>query len=126
MRTSPAISILEDSGYSECLDRLSASGGVPRPLATYRLQLNANFRIADAERLLPYVEALGITHLYVSPLLQARAGSGHGYDITDHNQINSELGSEQDVRRLARALKQRGMGLVLDLVSNHVGVGDHN
>src|SRR5207248_2281080 len=75
MRTSPAISILEGSGYSECLDRLSASGGVPRPLATYRLQLSADFRFADAERLLPYLDALGVTHLYVSPILQARAGS---------------------------------------------------
>ena len=126
MRTSPAISILEGSGYSECLDRLSASGGVPRPLATYRLQLSADFRFADAERLLPYLDALGVTHLYVSPILQARAGSTHGYDITDHNQLNPELGSERDLRRLARALKQRGMSLILDLVSNHVGVGNHN
>src|SRR5436853_2663478 len=72
MRPSPAISIFESSGYSECLDRISAIGGTRLPLATYRLQFNAKFRFADAELLRGYLVSLSISHCYGSPLLQAR------------------------------------------------------
>lgn len=122
MRTSPTILLPESTGYSECLDRLSASGGVARPLATYRLQFNADFHFQQATALLDYLQDLGITDCYASPVLTARAGSTHGYDITDHNQINPELGGEREFRNFTQALKQRGMGLLLDLVANHVGV----
>src|SRR5437764_953238 len=88
--------ILESSGYSECLDRLSARGGETRPLATYRLQFNRNFRFEEARQLVGYMHALGVSHCYASPILKARAGSMHGYDITDHNRINPEIGSEQE------------------------------
>ena len=126
MSTSPLTSVFESSGYSECLDRLAATGGVTRPLATYRLQLNSHFRLEDARRLVPYLEQLGITHIYASPLLKARAGSLHGYDITDHDQLNPEIGSLEEFRSLAEALKSRGMGLVLDIVPNHVAVTENN
>jgi (1->4)-alpha-D-glucan 1-alpha-D-glucosylmutase len=124
MRSLPAVHPLEASGYSECLDRLSATGGVTRPVATYRLQFNNHFKFEDAERLLDYLQALGVTHVYSSPILKARAGSMHGYDIIDHNRINPELGGEEGFEKLCRALRQRGMGLVLDLVANHVGVNE--
>src|SRR5579863_6839280 len=110
MRSLPAVQPLETSGYSECLDRLSAAGGVLRPVATYRLQFNNDFKFRDAERLLDYLQALGITHLYSSPILKARAGSIHGYDITDHNHINPELGGEEGFESLRRALNERNMG----------------
>lgn len=126
MQTTPVTPITETTGYSECLDRLSASGGARRPLGTYRLQFNAKFRFADAELLLGYLDALGVSHCYASPVMQARAGSLHGYDITDHNRLNEEIGSEEDFRRLTRELRAREMGIILDLVPNHVGVGRHN
>lgn len=126
MRPAPATSIFESTGYSECLDRISATGGAARPLATYRLQFNATFRFADAELLLGYLDALGISHCYASPLLQAREGSMHGYDITNHNLLNPEIGSEEDFHRFTHELRAREMGLILDLVPNHVGVGRHN
>lgn len=122
MRTSPSILLPESTGYSECLDRLSASGGVRRPLATYRIQFNADFKFEQAVGLLDYLQTLGITDCYASPVLTARAGSTHGYDITDHNRINPELGGEHEFNNFSTALKQRSMGLVLDLVANHVGV----
>ncbi|HZR30199.1 MAG TPA: malto-oligosyltrehalose synthase [Terriglobales bacterium] len=126
MRSSSLASVLESSGYSECLDRLAATGGEIRPLATYRFQFNAGFRLEQARQLVPYLERLGITHIYASPLLQARAGSLHGYDITDHNYLNPEIGSMDDFRALAGDLKSRGMGLVLDIVPNHVAVTENN
>ena len=93
------------------------------PRATYRLQLNNDFTFADAMSLLPYLDDLGISHLYLSPILKARPGSTHGYDTVDHQQINPELGSMDDFRALARAAQQRDMGIILDFVPNHMGVG---
>jgi (1->4)-alpha-D-glucan 1-alpha-D-glucosylmutase len=92
------------------------------PVATYRLQLTAKFGFDDAARLVPYLRALGISHLYASPFLKARAGSTHGYDITDHNALNPELGGEAAFGRLCEALAQAGIGLILDFVPNHMGV----
>lgn len=113
----------EASGLSECLDRLAAHQRTDRPIATYRLQLNHAFRFEDARRLVEYLHALGVSHCYSSPILRARAGSTHGYDITDHNAINGEIGTEEAFRALVAELKSRGMGIVLDVVPNHMGVG---
>ena len=92
-------------------------------MATYRLQFHAGFRFEDARRLAGYLHALGISHLYSSPVLQARAGSLHGYDITDHNRLNPEIGSYEDLEALTGELKSYGMGMVLDFVPNHMGIG---
>jgi (1->4)-alpha-D-glucan 1-alpha-D-glucosylmutase len=94
----------------------------PIPLATYRLQLNRNFTFAQATAIVPYLSALGISHCYVSPCLKARAGSMHGYDIVDHDSLNPEIGSPEDFDRLVTTLDEHGMGLILDIVPNHMGV----
>jgi (1->4)-alpha-D-glucan 1-alpha-D-glucosylmutase len=92
------------------------------PIATYRLQLTADFNFDAAAEVVPYLKALGITHLYASPFMKARKGSTHGYDIVDHTQFNPELGGEAGFERLNAALKQHDVGLILDFVPNHVGV----
>jgi (1->4)-alpha-D-glucan 1-alpha-D-glucosylmutase len=92
------------------------------PIATYRVQLTANFDFDAAASIVPYLKALGITHLYVSPFMKAREGSTHGYDIVDHTRINPELGGDAGFERLSQALKQHHLGLILDFVPNHVGV----
>ena len=91
--------------------------------ATARLQFHAGFTLDDAVPLVPYLAQLGISHLYASPILKARPGSMHGYDIVDHGQINPELGGEPALRRLVAALKAAGLGLIIDIVPNHMGVG---
>lgn len=90
--------------------------------ASYRLQFHKDFGFADAERLVPYLDALGISHVYCSPVTTAAAGSTHGYDVVDPTRINPEIGGEDAFRALAAALKARGMGLILDIVPNHMGV----
>src|SRR5947209_15396752 len=92
------------------------------PLATYRLQLTPNFGFDQAAALVPYLKALGISHLYASPFLKARSGSPHGYDVVDHNSFNPELGGEDAFRRLSAALDTADIGLILDFVPNHMGV----
>ena len=92
------------------------------PIATYRLQLSADFDFDAAAAVVPYLKALGITHLYASPFMRARKGSAHGYDVTDHAQFNPELGGEDGFERLSAALRQHDLGLILDFVPNHVGV----
>jgi (1->4)-alpha-D-glucan 1-alpha-D-glucosylmutase len=92
------------------------------PIATYRLQLTANFDFDAAAAVVPYLKALGITHLYASPFMKARKGSTHGYDVVDHTRINPELGGDAGFQRLSQALKQHDLGLILDFVPNHVGV----
>ena len=92
------------------------------PRATYRIQFHAGFRFADARKLVPYLADLGVSHLYASPFLKARPGSMHGYDVIDHNAVNPEIGTEAELQELIGALKARGMGLVIDLVPNHMGV----
>ncbi len=95
-----------------------------KPLsATARLQFHKGFTMDDAIALVPYFSDLGISHLYASPLLKARAGSTHGYDIVDHNSINPELGGRPALERMVAALHERDMGLILDIVPNHMGVG---
>jgi (1->4)-alpha-D-glucan 1-alpha-D-glucosylmutase len=123
MRTIAGLPAVEPSGLSECLDRLAATQGGHRPLSTYRLQFHRGFRFADARRLVPYLRALGVTHCYASPILRSREGSVHGYDITDHNQLNPEIGTEEEFQEFVRELKSAKMGLVLDIVPNHMGIG---
>jgi (1->4)-alpha-D-glucan 1-alpha-D-glucosylmutase len=91
--------------------------------ATYRLQFHKGFTFRDAEALVPYLARLGVSHLYASPLMQARPGSTHGYDIVDHNRLNPEIGSEAEFEALVAALVAHGMGLIVDIVPNHMGVG---
>jgi len=97
--------------------------GPPFPCATYRLQFSRDFTFRDAERLVPYLHALGVSHVYASPYLKAEAGSSHGYDITDYNALNLEIGSEADFDAMVAALAGRDMGQILDFVPNHMGVG---
>lgn len=97
------------------------------PRSTYRIQFHAEFTLDDAVAVVPYLARLGISHLYASPLLPAAPGSTHGYDITGHDAINPVLGGEAALRRLVAALRAEGMGLLLDIVPNHMGVdGPHN
>ncbi len=91
--------------------------------ATARLQFHKEFTLDQARALVPYFRDLGISHFYASPLLKARPGSMHGYDIVDHNEINPELGGEEALRRLVPELRAQGLGLILDIVPNHMGVG---
>jgi (1->4)-alpha-D-glucan 1-alpha-D-glucosylmutase len=94
------------------------------PAATYRMQFNREFTFRDARALVPYLHALGVSDCYASPILLARAGSSHGYDVCDHSRLNPELGGEGDFDAFAAALREHGMGLILDAVPNHMGIGD--
>ena len=91
--------------------------------ATYRLQFHRGFTFHDATELVPYLSKLGISHVYASPVMEARPGSTHGYDIINHNRLNPELGGEQEFRELVDALHRHRMGLILDIVPNHMAVG---
>lgn len=92
------------------------------PRATYRLQFNRQFTFDDAARIVPYLAKLGISHVYASPILKARPGSMHGYDVVDHSQLNPELGTREDFDRLVETLHRHGLGLIVDIVPNHLGV----
>ena len=97
------------------------------PLATYRLQLHEGFSLDDATGVVPYLAQLGVSHLYLSPFLQAVPGSTHGYDVVDPCRVNRELGGEQARQRLCATLDAAGMGQVLDIVPNHMAIaGDQN
>lgn len=95
------------------------------PCATYRLQFNEHFRLADALALVPYFHELGISHLYASPLFKAAAHSVHGYDVCDFGKLNPEIGTEEDLQKLVAALREFDMGLILDIVPNHMGIATH-
>jgi (1->4)-alpha-D-glucan 1-alpha-D-glucosylmutase len=101
------------------MSRISAD--VPR--ATVRLQLHAGFDLRAAASIVPYLDRLGASHVYASPINTARSGSTHGYDVTDHTRINPELGGEEGFAVFAAALRRHAMGLVLDFVPNHMGIG---
>jgi (1->4)-alpha-D-glucan 1-alpha-D-glucosylmutase len=125
-------------GMTEALRRERGSGVQPQPppvdetpgtitawrvpRATYRLQFHSRFTFADAAQIADYLARLGISHCYASPYLKARPGSPHGYDIIDHNALNPEIGSEDDYARFVEMLRARGMGQILDIVPNHMGV----
>jgi (1->4)-alpha-D-glucan 1-alpha-D-glucosylmutase len=88
--------------------------------ATYRLQLSASFGFADARAVVPYLREIGVSHLYLSPVLQARRGSSHGYDVVDPEHVSRELGGEDELRRLCSA----GLGVVVDVVPNHMAASE--
>ena len=100
-----------------------AAGTVPGvPDSTYRLQLTREFGFAEAANVADYLADLGVSHVYLSPVLEAVPGSRHGYDVTDHARIRSEFGGEAAFRAMARRLRSRGLGIVLDIVPNHMAV----
>jgi (1->4)-alpha-D-glucan 1-alpha-D-glucosylmutase len=117
-----------DARFDALAERLQRERPDPRspeapvPRATYRLQLHGEFTFADATALVPYLHALGISHVYCSPYLRARPGSRHGYDIVDHGELNPEIGSRADFERFVHVLRQHGMGHIVDIVPNHMGV----
>ncbi|MFI6054071.1 malto-oligosyltrehalose synthase [Streptomyces violascens] len=91
-----------------------------QPIATYRLQLQPGFPFAAAEEALPYLAELGVSHLHLSPVLEAVPGSTHGYDVTDHTKVREELGGESGLRQLSAKARELGLGLILDIVPNHM------
>jgi len=94
--------------------------------ATYRLQLGTDLDFAAARKLIPYIAALGCSHLYLSPSFQARAGSTHGYDVIDPGRVSDDLGGEEGLRALAETAHEHGMGIVLDVVPNHMATDEAN
>ncbi|MFE2597010.1 malto-oligosyltrehalose synthase [Streptomyces sp. NPDC059396] len=97
------------------------------PTATYRLQLQPDFPFSAAESAVPYLAALGVSHLHLSPVLEAVPGSAHGYDVVDHSAVRAELGGEEGLRRLAATAGEHGLGIVLDIVPNHMAAAPvHN
>ncbi|MDQ6807587.1 MAG: malto-oligosyltrehalose synthase, partial [Actinomycetota bacterium] len=94
--------------------------------ATYRLQLTAGFGFEQARELVSYLSGLGISHLYLSPIMQARSGSTHGYDVVDPTRVSQELGGEHSFRRLVGAARAAGMGVIVDFVPNHMATSDEN
>jgi len=96
------------------------------PSATYRLQLNSQFTFADAEKVLDYLVALGISHVYLSPIRTSRKGSTHGYDVTDPTQVDPELGGEAALEEFQAALRRLGLGLIADVVPNHMAASSEN
>ena len=120
----PRVQRLAESMAERSFTKIKEDPALPKriPVATYRLQLHKGFRFSDATALVPYLAKLGVSHLYASPFLKARPGSLHGYDVVDHNRLNPEIGNEADFDALLAALRRHGMGLVLDIVPNHMGV----
>ena len=110
--------------WSDAVEQAVARRRVPT--STYRLQMHAGFTLQDALRIVPYLDRLGVSHLYMSSLLTARPGSLHGYDVVNHRQLNPELGTEADLQALVDELHRRQMGLIVDIVPNHMWVGEDN
>src|SRR5437868_5969404 len=92
------------------------------PLATYRLQLHAGFPFSDVEKCVPYLQRLGVTDCYFSPILLATPESTHGYDVSDYRKVDPKLGGEAGLRQVVRELHARDMGVLLDFVPNHMSV----
>jgi (1->4)-alpha-D-glucan 1-alpha-D-glucosylmutase len=113
-----------NSGFTptEIQDETYMSADAKIPRATYRLQFNEHFRLSDALALVPYLHELGVSHIYASPLFKAVPHSVHGYDVCDFNQLNPEIGTETDLEKLVYALHEKKMGLILDIVPNHMGI----
>ena len=108
----------------EVLERFARDPGafVRVPTATYRLQLAPHLTFADARAIVPYLAALGISDCHFSPILQPCADDSHGYDVADHGQLNTALGTEADYRALVATLERHGMGQIMDVVPNHMGI----
>src|SRR5882672_784179 len=99
------------------------------PRSTYRLQLHAQFDFDAASGIVEYLRDLGVSHVYCSPVLQAAPGSTHGYDVVDHQQLNRDLGGAMGFASLVEACADNALGVVVDIVPNHMHVGapeDHN
>ena len=96
------------------------------PASTYRLQLHKGFTFDDAAGVVEYLKALGVSHVYCSPYLQAAPNSMHGYDVVDHRTVNEELGGAEAHERFCKKLGDVGMGQVLDIVPNHMSLGEQN
>lgn len=94
------------------------------PRATYRWQFHKEFTFQMATALVPYLAELGISHVYASPIFRAAPGSQHGYDVCDHNELNPEIGTEEDFDRLVAEIRRHDMGLIVDFVPNHMGIAD--
>ena len=97
-----------------------AAGTVP--VSTYRLQLTPDFGFAQAGEVGEYLADLGVSHVYLSPVLEAAPGSRHGYDVTDHSRIRAELGGEDEFRSMVKRFRSQGLGIVLDIVPNHMAI----
>jgi (1->4)-alpha-D-glucan 1-alpha-D-glucosylmutase len=110
------------------MDRPSPNGRAARPpSATYRLQLHPGFTLDDAAGVLPHLSRLGVSHVYLSPVLASVPGSTHGYDVVDHERVAPHLGGEEAWDRFTRAAGEQGLGIVVDIVPNHVSIeGGHN
>lgn len=115
---------IEHAFTDHALARIAARAAGKRrgPRASYRLQFHKGFTFRDAERLVPYLDALGISDLYASPAFRANPGSTHGYDVVDYGELNPEIGNEADFEALVEALHRHDMGLILDFVPNHMGI----
>ena len=98
----------------------------PIPLSTYRLQFNRQFTFKQAQEIVPYLNRLGISHCYASPILTAKPGSMHGYDVIDYSKINPEIGTPEEFKSLIASLHEHGMGLILDTVPNHMYIANSN
>jgi (1->4)-alpha-D-glucan 1-alpha-D-glucosylmutase len=96
------------------------------PSATYRIQFNPSFTFHDAEEIIDYLQELGISDLYASPIFKARKSSPHGYDVTDPNRINPDLGGQEGFERLVNKLKSKNMGWLQDIVPNHMAYDQDN
>src|SRR5690625_204668 len=92
------------------------------PVSTYRLQLGPDLTFAQAEELVPYLAGLGITDLYLSPVLEAAPGSTHGYDVVDHSRISAVMGGREGLERLCTTAHAAGLGVIVDVVPNHMAV----
>ncbi len=121
MRTTDQSTAAESLSLTEVLEQVVNETG-NRPLSTYRIQFHNGFGLQQARELADYLHDLGVSHLYASPLLEARPGSVHGYDIINHDRLNPEIGNEEDLRALVTDLNARGISIVLDIVPNHMGV----
>jgi (1->4)-alpha-D-glucan 1-alpha-D-glucosylmutase len=94
----------------------------PVPQSTYRLQLQRGFGFADAAGIAPYLASLGVTHAYLSPILQAAPGSMHGYDVVDHSRVSADLGGEDAFRVMVARFREHGLGVIVDIVPNHMAI----
>src|SRR5919204_160476 len=111
-------------GHADCA--LGARAQASELRATYRLQLGGDFGFAAARTLVPYLASLGVSHLYLPPSFEARPGSTHGYDVVDPGRISSALGGEEEFRALAASARSHGLGIVLDIVPNHMAADEAN
>ena len=109
----------------ECIDRV-VHNDARVPVSTYRVQMQPQFTFCDVQKILPYLKQLGIGDLYSSPIFEARPGSQHGYDVIRHDRLNSELGGDDGFSRLSSALRDADIGLLLDIVPNHMGLGNNS